>query len=285
MKLISKSGHRKNKKQTDKGMSKKSLIAICTACFVVAATTILLLVFFQSGADDSHHEPPREVLPAAVQQPDPTPAPTPQPTVEPSPEPTPEPDDNGHHIDFEALLDRNPDVIAWLNIPGTQIDYPVVFSRDNSDYLRRDFDRKNDMAGTLFTDMINRIDFFDRLTVIYGHNMRDGTMFADLHNFADREFFEKNREIKLYTIEGMRIYEIIAAYKRDDNNILYQTDYFDDSVWEAYINEIFSNEDTNANLFLRDIGENDQILTLSTCVRGEDESRFLVQGVLKKGAD
>jgi sortase B len=222
-------------------------------------------------------EIPEEIVPVVVE-------PQPEPPA-PEPEPEPEPPDDGirppdRDIDFDALLEINEDTIAWIAVPGTLIDYPVVTSKDNYDYLERGFDGKHNWYGTPFMDMGNSSDFSDRNTVIYGHNMNDGTMFAGLHKFRDLEFFEETREIKLYTQEGMRTYEIFAAYITDDRNILFEMNYSDDEVWAAYTSEIFSIED--ANLLTKQIGENDQILTLSTCVKDEFYQRYLVQGLLIK---
>jgi sortase B len=110
-------------------------------------------------------------------------------------------------------------------------------------------------------------------------------MFAGLHAFEDEAFFNKNTEIKLYTADGMRIYEIVAAYVRDDRNILYDMVFSDDAVWADYIeNDMFGRHDLSVNLKQRDIGPKDQVIALSTCVSGEDEQRYIVQGVLKKEA-
>jgi sortase B len=105
-------------------------------------------------------------------------------------------------------------------------------------------------------------------------------MFAGLHKFRSEEFFLETREIKLYTPEGMRTYEILAAYITDNRNILFETDYSDDAVWKTYIKGIFVSED--ANLIPKKIGVGDQVLTLSTCVKDEFYQRYLVQGLLKK---
>ena len=275
---------------------KNRWLVITVICATVAATAALWLYFPSDGNknlnDDDipetvrgvlqHPVAPEETLPTPTPDPDPTPSPSPE-----APEPTPEPYDDGireadREIDFETFLARNKDFFAWIYIPGTSIDYPVVKSRNNSDYLARDLDGRYFSAGTIFMDMSNNIDLSNRVCVLYGHNMKDGTKFADLHNFRDPDFFAENREIKLYTPEGMRVYEIIAAYVRDDRNILYRVDYSKDTVWEAYIKEIFANTDASANLFEIDVGNDDQMLTLSTCIEGQDTKRFLVQGILRR---
>jgi sortase B len=287
----------KSKKESDriKKLNKKSWLIICIISATVAVSAALWLLSADNSeepfADDIklYTAPVSLSQPGAMQIPTPEPKPRPEPKPEPEPETTPEPDiyDDGiretdREIDFEAYSERNPDFFAWIYVPGTNIDYPVVKSHDNFDYVRRDIDGRNFTGGTVFMDMGNHLDLSDRITVLHGHNMRNGTKFADLHKFRDPEFFASNREIKLYTTEGMRIYEIVAAYIRDDRNILYMVDYSIDEVWQAYIEEIFSNTDEAANLFRVEIGNGDQMLTLKTCVRGQDTNRFLVQGILKR---
>ncbi|HBU11276.1 MAG TPA: SrtB family sortase [Clostridiales bacterium] len=218
----------------------------------------------------------------------PTPTFTPTPTLAPTPTPTPVDDGirpSDRTIDFEALFERNPDIIGWLSVPGTEIDYPLLKSADNAEYLEYDVDGDENVAGAIFMDMGNDSGFSDRNTVIYGHNMKNGTMFAGLHQFEDKEFFYKNREIKLYTPAGMRTYEVIAAYPVSNRNILYGMDYADDDVWEAYVEDIYGNKDRSANLLKKQIGEHDQIVSLSTCVRGESKQRYLVQGLLRRDSD
>ena len=300
IKLLSTRGKRQNKQNKKNTRSPKRWlwIAVCCVFLITAAIAVSQLVPLWSGntepdIDDSHPVTASAAtpLPAATPVPAPTPTAEPEPEEEPEPEPTLEPTqepvDYGicepdREIDFETLTNRNTDVIAWINVPGTEIDYPVVISYDNYEYLVRDLDGKRSTSGTIFIDMINHPDFSERVTVMYGHNMRNGTKFAGLHKFRDAAFFAENREFKLYTPEGMRIYDIIAAYVTDDRNILYQTDYSDDVVWKEYIEKVFGNTDTRANLLILPVGENDRILTLSTCVSGRDEERFLVQGLLRK---
>jgi len=298
----------RSKKHLDRSFkepTKKQWLVIRLICAAVAVSTVLWLIFVaiseEQLVDDSiqyYTVPASSPQSIIVQIPEPEPeaelesGSESEPEPSPEPEPAPEPDsyDDGiriadRDIDFEAYSARNPDFFAWLYVPGTEIDYPVVKSHDNFDYLRRDLDGNSFRGGTVFMDMGNSSDLSDRITVLHGHNMRNGTKFADLHNLRDPEFFARNREIKLYTPEGMRVYEIIAVYIRDDRNILYMVDYSADEVWETYIEEIFSNTDESANLLRIEIGNNDQMLTLNTCVRGQDNKRFLVQGILRRNPE
>jgi len=294
MKIFSSKGkrHIKSKKIN---LLKNKWLMISIICATVAATAALWLLFSDGrnkhlSDDDNLQTSESFVLSQSTPTPTPTLTPTPTPppaSPDPLPQETPDPYDDGikeadREIDFEAFSAKNADFFAWIYVPGTSIDYPVVKSRNNSDYLARDLDGRYFSAGTIFMDMSNNIDLSNRICVLYGHNMKDGTKFADLHNFRDPGFFAENREFKLYTPEGMRVYEIIAAYVRDDRNILYRVDYSTDDVWEAYIDEIFANTDAAANLFEIDVGNDDQMLTLSTCIQGQDTKRFLVQGILRR---
>jgi len=293
MKVFS-SRSKKHKDHHYINMIKKHWIIIFIVCATVTVSAALWLLLTANNAEQfGNNDNLQSTVPAQTPQPTPALTSEPEPVTEPepspdtTPEPAPEPDSfNGirvadKEIDFEVYSAKNSDFFAWIYVPGTNIDYPVVGSHDNLDYMRHDLDGNFFVGGTVFMDMGNRVDLSDRITVLHGHNMRNGTKFADLHNFRDPDFFAQNREIKLYTPEGMRVYEIIAVYIRDDRNILYMVDYSIDEVWEAYIKEIFNNTDENANLFKIDIGNNDQMLTLNTCVRGQEHKRLLVQGILR----
>lgn len=185
-------------------------------------------------------------------------------------------------IDFEALQEKNPDVYAWITIPGTNIDYPVLQNEDdNSYYLEHAIDGTESPEGCIFTEKLNHKDFEDANTVIYGHNMKNGSMFRSLHNYRDKDFFDQNREIIIYTPDAVRHYKIFAAYFYDDRHILESFDFNDPWVYRQYLNQIFAVRDMNACID-RDIhvGVEDKIITLSTCYGTQQDVRFLVQAVL-----
>lgn len=272
------------KKSDKNGLKIAGAVYACVAVLTVIAA---LIIFAVGNSDtDSNNGTRGEIL----YEPAPTPVSTPPPddiqsTVPPTPTPEPvyslvHPPDR--RIDFAALAASNADFAGWITIPGTDIDYPVLKSSDNTEYLTTDINGRETSAGALFMDMGNDAAFADRLTVIYGHNMRNGSMFAGLHKFNDSEFFAQNRTIKLYTVEGMRIYEIISAYLIDERNLLYQTDYSDDDVWQGYIRDVYQKAGSDVNLRELPVGDDDQILALSTCISGADDQRLLVQGVLIK---
>lgn len=186
-------------------------------------------------------------------------------------------------IDFEALQSRNPDVYAWIEVPGTNVDYPILqHETDNSYYLTHTIDYERTTAASIYTENYNAKDFEDLHTVIYGHNMKNKTMFRTLHNFEDPEFFRSNKDIIIYLPEETRFYEVFAAYTFDNRHLLFDYDWTDSSEHQAYLEDVFEIKTYGANID-KDIeitGE-DKIITLSTCVNsGDSTKRYLVQAVL-----
>lgn len=101
-------------------------------------------------------------------------------------------------IDFEGLRANNEDIVAWIQIPGIGVDYPVVQGEDNEHYLHYTFDGKENIAGSIFLDYRNRADFTDRKVILYGHNMQDGSMFRHLEKYQDKDLKEEQGRLILY---------------------------------------------------------------------------------------
>ncbi len=181
-------------------------------------------------------------------------------------------------IDFTELQDRNDEIIAWIEIGGTRIDYPVTQGQDNVYYLTNNALLEPSEAGAIYLDESNAYDFSDRNTIIYGHRMNNGDMFAELFFYQDQEFFENNNTIKIYEPDGVSEYEIFAAYETSDELIPYYWDVADDEVWQQYRDQIGESDDSPM-LSDREIADDDTIITLSTCVENQDDRRYLVQAV------
>lgn len=183
-------------------------------------------------------------------------------------------------VNFVELKKKNSEIYAWINIPGTVIDYPVLQNKDdNGYYLTHTVEGKRSAYGSIYTENYNSADFEDFNTVIYGHNMRNGTMFGQLKKYRDKTFFEKNPYINVYMPGRIMKYRIFAAYVTDDRHIMLSYDFSDNAVRREYINSIFSVRKISANIN-GDVSltESDKIITLSTCT-GNDDQRYLVQGV------
>lgn len=187
-------------------------------------------------------------------------------------------------IDFATLKATNSDVYAWIRIPGTVIDYPVLQATDQDDdfYLNHDLDKKYKFAGSIYSEKKNSKDFSDRNTVLYGHNMLNGTMFQNLHKFRNADFFEENQYIYIYTPGHILTYKIIAAYKYDSRHLLNTFDYSDNTVFKDYLDYIKNPSSMMVNKREAELDLNSKILTLSTCIGDEKDYRYLVQGVLIK---
>lgn len=185
-------------------------------------------------------------------------------------------------IDFASLQSMNPDIYAWIQVEGTVIDYPIVqHPEDNSYYLDHTVEGEEAIEGAIYTEDYNEKDFEDPNTVIYGHNMRNGSMFQGLHDFSDRSFFNENREITIYLPDEIRHYEIFAAYLYDSRHILQSFDFSNEKIFESYLNSIFSIRDMSSYVDSTvEVDTDSKIITLSTCYKGMDEKRYLVQAVL-----
>lgn len=190
-------------------------------------------------------------------------------------------------VDFADLQENtNGDIYAWIHIPDTKIDYPVLqHPTDNSYYLNHNLDGSRGYPGCIYTEDYNKKDFTDPNTVLYGHNMKNGTMFAGLHKYGDSEYLEEHPYIYIYTEEGLLAYEIFAAYQSGDEHILYAHDGFEDrKVYGKYLEEILNMRSMGSVLKEgAEVTEDSRIITLSTCISGKPDNRFLVQGVLLNG--
>lgn len=186
-------------------------------------------------------------------------------------------------VDFETLQKENPDIYAWITIPGTQIDYPVVQDpEDDSFYLDHAADRTESDSGAIYSEKANSKDFEDYLTVLYGHNMKDGSMFAGLHAYEDKKYLEEHTDLTVYTPDAILHYKIFAAYLTDNRHVL---DYYnqgkDADSRKAYIKDIFGQRTMDASINSKaPVDENSKILTLSTCHRAGKTYRYLVQAYL-----
>lgn len=186
-------------------------------------------------------------------------------------------------VDFTQLKEINPELYAWIRIPGTQIDYPVAQRQgeDQSFYLHHDMNQNPRFSGCIYSENLNKQDFTDPVTVLYGHNMKNGSMFQNLHLFRNQEFFDEHPFIYVYTAEKTYIYQIFAVYPYDDRHILKSFDFSDEQVLADYLHDC-QNPHSMEALVRSDVSVTTKtpILTLSTCIGGRTEERLLVQAVL-----
>ena len=184
-------------------------------------------------------------------------------------------------VDFEKLLEMNSDVVGWIRFDEpSEINYPVVQGRDNEEYLKRTFEANTNKLGTLFVDVNNPGDFSGRNTFIYGHNMKNGSMFAQLLKYKDDSFYKEHPYFYIYTPDGkVRTYEIFSAGVVKDTSDSYTMDYADDAAFQTYIDYI---KQQSAYPTSAEVTTASKIVSLSTCTNVRDDERFLVHGVMIK---
>ena len=179
----------------------------------------------------------------------------------------------GDDIDFDALRKINPDVIGWLRYEGTIIDYPVVQGENNEMYLSMLFDRTWGGCGTLFADCITEAPFRQFNTIVYGHHMKDGTMFACLKELRDPEYCKKHSRLELTTPEGKFDLVIWAFLNEPSDSTIYTTNFILEEDKQAYLNLIRS---LASYLTTANVTTEDRLVMLSTCAYEFKEARYIV---------
>lgn len=189
-------------------------------------------------------------------------------------------DGTGFSVDFDALLEINPDTIAWIRFDEPSIiNYPVVKSADNNEYLTKTFAENDNKLGAIFMDMRNSGDFSDRNTIIYGHHLNvSPDMFSRLHLYEDEEFCKEHPDFYIYTPDGkVRTYTVFSAGVVNAAADNYDIEFASDEEFEQYIE--LCRESSNYQVDV-DVNAQSQIISLSTCTGDQRDERFLPQGVL-----
>ena len=224
--------------------------------------------------------------------------PSASPMAVPTAEPTQEPESSQQEeakepyvspIDFNALQEGNPDIYAWLQIPGTEFDFPIVQrAGDDSFYLTHDSDGKESPAGAIFTESAyNTTTMEDLLTVAYGHQMHAGTMFGKLQEtYSQENALEDYGEIVVYLPDKELHYTVFAAVPYDNRHILYNYDPTDPPRVTAFLNSVYEVREIGAQFSdTVTVSAEDQILVLSTCLAGNSQKRYLVLAVCQTMID
>ena len=180
-------------------------------------------------------------------------------------------------VDFAGLREKNPDVVAWIQIPALEgVDYPVVMGEDNAYYVSHDWQKEESEEGAIFLDFRNQPDFSQPHNILYGHCMKDGTMFQPLGQWERESFLRGNdRTVLLYLPDEVRVYEIIGSERVNAlDSRVYKTDYAAGEEWADAIGEtmkhLWYTTDTAYD-------GNSEIITLSTCMGGDQ--RLVVHAI------
>lgn len=198
---------------------------------------------------------------------------------EPSPEteaPTDPYADALENMNFAALREVNEDVLGWIMIPDTNLSYPLLQGEDNDYYLNHAWEKSRNAVGSIFVDYRSSADLSDFHTVIYGHRMNNESMFGQLHNYKNAEYWEEHPKLYIADDNGSHTYEIFAMYMADSMET-YQMD-FDNRTekWE-FICYTISRTWVNTGVVPE---VTDRIITLSTCTGNGHDTRWVVHAVL-----
>ena len=178
-------------------------------------------------------------------------------------------------VDFSVLKQENEDIVGWLYLEDSPINYPVVQSYDNDYYLRRLVNGEYNIAGSLFMDYRNDSNLEDNNTIIYGHNMKNNTMFGSLQEYKNQNYYDNHKVMYYFTPEKNYIIELFTGYTISVESDIYDLSIIDSSKLE----ELISKSDFESNT---KVTEEDKIITLSTCAYEYDGARYVVMGVLKE---
>ena len=266
-----------------RSQSKKILLGVCI--FILSGLIVFIAGFgLYIGLNERS---PEVFIVEEIIPPEPEQIPEPEPEPEPDPEPETEPESEPVEIpiDFEELWAINPHVHGWITVPGTEVDYPILQSPPGENqefYLSHNIERAFCGVGSVFTQDYNSLNFTDRNTVVYAHNMGFGDlrMFGSLYYIVDGEGGLVTEIFTIYTPESILTYQIFAAVVYDDQHIMLEFDFDEMDGLHEFLNKI------QRMLDLRfwdeiEFSEEDRIVTLATCTdRGFSTERFLVVGVL-----
>ena len=183
-------------------------------------------------------------------------------------------------VDFDELMKINDDTVGWIRFykEPSQINYPVVQGEDNDLYLHKTFSANENTLGAIFVDAAASSDFTDKNTIIYGHRMKDGSMFRKLEEYKDKDFWKENPYFYIYTPDGKtRTYTVFSAAVVKDTADQYNLTYATDEAFESYLK--MCKEDSAYDTGT-EVNAQSQIVSLSTCTNVREDERFLLQGVL-----
>lgn len=174
----------------------------------------------------------------------------------------------------ERLAQENEDVVGWLAFDNVDISYPIMQGEDNDEYLHHTYSGEYNSAGSIFMEALNRPDFQDSHTIIYGHNMKNGSMFGKLKKYKTEDFYDMNQYFTIYTADRVMRYQIFAYYDISQYGDVYDI-YFEDA---KELGQMISNMQKRSYISTKiPVGTGDKIITLSTC--STEDNRFVVNAV------
>lgn len=186
------------------------------------------------------------------------------------------------HVDFDALQQINPDIFAWLYVPGTGIDVPVLQSHESDEYYKSHTpDGEEGAEGAVYTEMPNLMNMCDFNTILHGRDLEEKDWLYGLHKYEDADFFQENEVFYLYLPDNVLTYEIVAAYYDDGTDILRRYDYTTYSGCQSYLDDMYGYKSMNKNMRegWDDLTPYHFLVTLDGSIR-EDNTQYVVVGAL-----
>lgn len=181
-------------------------------------------------------------------------------------------------VDFDKLKAVNEDIVGWIWIPDTVVNYPLLQGSSNSEYLNLNYRRQYSSIGSIFIEVGSMADFSFRNTIIYGHNVRNRSMFGALNQYADLAYAEAHKTVYIFLEDGIHKYEVFSAYQTIASSDTYTNTFSSTDAYRDYLELI-----TNATVSITpatEVSVKDYIITLSTCTNRNRDDRFIVHAVL-----
>ncbi|WP_423830526.1 class B sortase [Staphylococcus auricularis] len=163
---------------------------------------------------------------------------------------------------FEQLEQHNEDIIGWINLPGTPLNYPILQGEDNKEYLHEDFEHEESRKGSVFMDYRNDVANPSYNTVIYGHHVGDGSMFDTVEKYLDQSFYDQHPTLQYDTKYGKYQLEVLSAYQTTTEDYYIQTDFDNEAAYDQFLKQTMKKSQINTNTT---VDKSDKIVTLSTC--------------------
>ena len=255
-------------------MLRKLLITAAAVIFLVSGGLVLRQEFYRLQAQRAYEQARSQADVSQPEQPEPVLPPEEPEVVR---QPLAQQAQYLYQVDLAGLRSENPDVLGWIAIPGTQLDYPYLQGEDNQYYLSHTWQGKKNAAGSVFLECQVSPDFGDFNTIVYGHNMKNGSMFGSLKQYRTQSHYEANPSIYVVDDGGIRRYDIFAAFEAEVVGYTYRLDLNTPEKKQAFLD--YSLERTVIQTQVEPTVE-DSIITLSTCTGNGYETRWVVQGVL-----
>lgn len=257
-----------------KKRTRRILIAVLAAVFAVSLGVVAYQQM-QYGKNDQAIDDARRLAGAPAETRPPRPRPVRTETEEPEEE---EEIDPWADIDLEALREVNEDVVGWLAIPGTDISYPLIRPQDNETYLTHSWDGTPTSAGSIFLDYRVAWDPRGFNTIIYGHNMRNRTMFGSLREYRREGYWEQHPEICLIDDEGVHYYDIFAAWEPRVTDAPFSPDVTTEKGRQSFLDTALRRSAIHTGV---EPTVDSEILTLSTCTGVGHATRWVIQAALR----